>query len=55
MTCLLTPLSQRSPERRSKMNEMVGDDTALAAILSGAIYSKSVKYVATGCDLLDLR
>ena len=37
------------------MNEMVGDDTALAAILSSAIYSKSVKYVATGCDLLDLR
>jgi chaperonin GroEL len=37
------------------MNEMVGDDTALAAILASAIYSKSVKYVATGCNLLDLR
>jgi chaperonin GroEL (HSP60 family) len=31
-----------------KMNEMVGDDTALAAILASAIYSKSVKYVVTG-------
>jgi chaperonin GroEL (HSP60 family) len=38
-----------------KTNEMAGDGTTTATVLARAIYSKGVKNIAAGCNLMDLR
>ena len=38
-----------------KTNEIAGDGTTTATILTCAIYSEGVKNVAAGCNPMDLR
>ena len=39
----------------SKTNEVAGDGTTTATVLARAIYAEGVKYVAAGCNPMDLR